>query len=80
MEAVNAKLRMLSGNKPMDLQGDVVVVNNTGPFGGYDDPLTDEKHLDIYLQEKNTDKGIDPYVISELGVLSHKVQKENPNQ
>ncbi len=80
MEAVNAKLRMLSGNKPMDLQGDVVVVNNTGPFGGYDHPLTDEKHLDIYLQEKNTDKGIDPYVISELGVLSHKVQKENPNQ
>lgn len=64
MEAVNAKLRTLSGNKPTELQSNVVVVNDTGPFGGYGDPLTDEKHLDIYLQEENTDQGIDPVIIN----------------
>lgn len=60
-EAVNAKLRTLPGNKPMELQSDVPAVNDTGPFGRYGDPLIDEKRMHIYLQEENTDHGIDPW-------------------
>ena len=63
---VNKKLGELVGNKPKPLS-DTVVVMDIGPFDGPEyggaHRKIDEKHLDIYLQEENTDVGIDPWNI-----------------